>query len=453
MPRPPSKDVKEIPKDEDGNPIPSVRANQLLRGFKDILPSDQPYWDFMRQRVDKLATTYGFQRIDTPILEETSLYNRSLGKQTDIVQKEMFTFSDQGGSSLVLRPEPTAAMMRAYINHGMISLTQPVKLYTIGPIFRRERPQAGRTRQFHQFDFEVIGDGGPVVDAQLISMLYNFFVKLGLTKVRIAINSIGNLASRQAYKEELVSYYKGKRRLLCADCKKRLTKNPLRLLDCKEAGCQPVKEEAPQIIDWLDEQSRTHFMKVIEFLDELDMPYELNPYLVRGLDYYTHTVWEVLPDEGEQGSQSSLAGGGRYDGLAEVLGGEPTSACGFGVGIERTIAQLKLVGAKVPKGEQPDLFLAQIGDQAKVKALKLFEKMRQANLKVSENFAKDSLKSQLEQANKLGVKYVIVLGQKEVVDGTALIRDMESGIQEVVDYDKTIDTVKKKLSQADSAES
>lgn len=418
---------------------------KLLRGFKDILPVDQGYWQFLEDTAKGFAKGYGFGKIELPILEEAALFVRSIGKQTDIVEKEMFSFVDQGEGTVVLRPEATASACRAYINHGMSNFPQPVKMYYWGPMFRRERPQSGRQRQFHQFGFEVIGDETPVIDAQIISIVSNFFKEIGLEKISIQINTIGCPNCRKAYIQELVSYYRSKRKMLCDDCKTRLTKNPLRLLDCKKPSCQFVKNEAPQLIDWVDDDCKNHFMKVVEFLDELSISYKLNPYLVRGLDYYTKTVFEIWPSEEEAGSQSALGGGGRYDKLIEILGGRPTPAIGVSIGVERTISQLRQKEAIIPQEETAEVFLAQIGDQAKIKGLILFEQLRKVNIRVAENFAKDSLKSQLELANKLKARYSLILGQKEVMDGTILIRDMESGVQEIIDLNKTAGELKKKL--------
>ncbi len=431
--------------------VKTSRAPKLLRGFKDIMPSDQPYWRYVRDTMQSFSDSYGFSRIDIPVLEETNLFVRTIGKQTDVVSKEMFTFTDASEGSVSLRPEATAGIARAYLNHGLVNNPQPVKLFFTGPLFRRERPQSGRYRQFHQYDFEIIGDKNPALDAQLIVMAYNMCQSFGLSKVSIQVNSIGTPESRAEYLEELTSYYKSKRKMLCEDCKKRLTKNPLRLLDCKTPTCQPLKADAPQIVDWLDEESKAHFMKVIEYLDELDVPYVLNPYLVRGLDYYTHTVFEIWPGDEEGGSQTTLLGGGRYDGLIEQLGGRPTPAVGFAGGLERMIMEMKKQEANPPDRTKPRVFLAQIGDLAKPKALVLFEQLRQYRIVAAENFAKDSLKAQLEIANKLGVKYVLILGQKEVLDGTILIRDMENGVQEVIDFKKTVNELKKKFKADDEA--
>lgn len=434
------KGPEEVKKTSKKDKIP-----KLLRGFKDILPEQQRYWLYIRDVAESFARGYGFNKIDTPVLEESSLFVRSVGKQTDIVQKEMFTFADKSEGSVTLRPEGTASIARSYINHGMLSLPQPVKLFYWGPFFRRERPQSGRYRQFHQFGFEVIGDDNPIIDAQLITIAYNLYRQIGLKDISIQVNSLGTPECRKEYLEELTSYFKSKRRMLSDEAKKLLTRSPLRLLDSKDPSLEPLKAEAPQIIDWLDEESKTHFMKVIEYLDELDIPYVLNPYLVRGLDYYTKTVFEVWPGEEKEGAQSALCGGGRYDNLIETLDGRPTPAAGFAPGIERIILQMKALEIQPPARFKPQIFLAQIGDQAKIKAMALFEQLRQENVPVAENLAKDSLKAQLELANKQGVKYVMILGQKEVIDGTILIRDMESGVQEVVDFNKAVGEIKKKV--------
>ena len=445
-----SKDKEDAaPKKAAGRPAKKIP--QLLRGFKDILPAEQPYWKMVRNIAESFAAGYGFEEIGLAILEETSLFSRSIGNQTDIVSKEMFTFIDKSDGSLTLRPEATASVARAYITHGMLNLPQPVKLYYWGPMFRRERPQAGRQRQFHQLGFEALGDDNPVIDAQLILLAYNFFKALGLDGISIQINSIGTPQARHEYIKELVGYFRSKRKLLPVEERERLAKNPLRLLDSKDPVCQQLRADAPQIMDWLDDASKTHFMKVIEHLDELDIPYTLNPYLVRGLDYYTRTVFEIWPGDQEEGAQSALGGGGRYDGLVELLGGRPTPAAGFSCGVERVILQLKAKGVPLPRQDTPEVFLAQIGDQAKIKAMTLFEQLRRAGIRTGESFSKDGLKTQLEAAHKHGVKYVLIIGQKEVLDGTILIRDMESGVQEIIDFKKTVVEIKKKLANQNGA--
>lgn len=422
-----------------------VATPQPPRGMKDILPNEEKFWSFARGKADGIARAYGYEKIETPIVEETSLFVRAVGKQTDIVEKEMFSFEDQGGENLTLRPEATAAVARAYINHGMVNLPQPVKFFYVASMFRHERPQSGRYRQFHQFGCEIIGDQKPVIDAELIILGVRYFAELGIP-VEVAINSIGDVADRTRYKEKLVSYYRSHRSTLCENCKVRLVKNPMRLLDCKEEDCQPLREGAPQIVDFLSDENKNHFMKVLEFLDEADVSYTLNPYIVRGLDYYTKTVFEFLPkDSSPDARQSALGGGGRYDSLIETLGGRPTPAAGFAIGLERVILQMKEKEIAIPEPPRPIVYMAQLGEPAKRKAFGIFEELRRAGIPVAATFTKDSLKSQMEIANKLGVKYTILLGQKEVLDGTIIIRDMDAGIQEIVDVKKIATEIKKKL--------
>jgi len=339
--------------------------------------------------------------------------------------------------------------------HGMWNMVQPVKLWYWGPMFRYDRPQAGRYRQFNQVGFETLGDADPVVDAELILLAHNFYKDLGLP-VEIHINSIGIPEERQRYKVALVDYYRSKRSYLCDDCKQRLNKNPLRLLDCKQERCQPVKEDAPQIIDWLEEESKNHFTKVLEYLDELAVPYVLRSTLVRGLDYYTRTVFEVYPVVADTdpalGAQSALGGGGRYDLLVQEMGGRPAPAAGFSLGIERSVSALKQymdANQIKPPAQKFDAYLAQLGDHARRRALKTINELRSSGLKIDYNFSKNSLKSQLEAANSLQVPYALILGQKEVQDGTIIIRDMESGVQEIVDQKKVENLLKKKLSRFD----
>lgn len=422
-----------------------IRTPKLLRGFKDILPKEQKYWYYIVSKAEALAWGYGFGRIDTPILESTDLFIRTIGKQTDIIEKEMFSFEDKGGDNVTLRPEGTASIARAYIEHGMLNLPQPVRLFYYGPMFRYERPQAGRYRQHHQIGFEILGDASAVVDSQLIILAYNFCKELGLD-VNIQINSIGCLECRSEYKTELINYLRSKRNSLCENCKKRLNKNPLRVLDCKEESCIKVIEDAPQMIDWLCDDCKNHFVKVLEYLDEVEVPYILNPRLVRGLDYYNRTVFEIWSNEGDNTArQAAFGGGGRYDMLISSLGGRETPACGFSLGIERLILELKEKEIEIEDPTKPQIFLAQLGEAAKRKALVLFEELRRNNIRVAESFAKDSLREQLEFANKLGVRVTLILGQKEVMDGTILVRDMEGGIQEVVDFNKILEEIKKRL--------
>ena len=436
-----------------------IKLIPRLRGMRDILPEEYRYWELIVSKAENIIKYYGFNKTEIPVLENLSLYERSTGKQTDVVSKEMYTFIDKDEDKVAIRPEATPGLVRSYIEHGMFNLPiQPVKIYWIGSLLRREKPQAGRYRQFSQIDLEVFGEDNPVVDAQLIVIAANLFKELQLN-VEVQINSIGCRECRPNYIKKLVEYYKQRRTKskLCEDCKKRLLKNPLRLLDCKEDGCEELKSEAPQLVDHLCDACRDHFVKVLEYLDELNVPYSLNPHLVRGLDYYNRTVFEFWPEESqgsqikseqEQNSQTrqgALGGGGRYDSLVEYMGGRPTPACGFGLGIERILLKIKDNNLLIAEQNKPDIFIAQLGDAAKRKAMVFYEELRRRGYKAAQNFVKDNLRAQLELANKLGVKATLILGQKEMVDGTILIRDMESGMQEVYDFKKVFEELDKRL--------
>ncbi len=422
----------------------SGKTPQSVRGMRDVLPTEQPHWEFLRAECTRAAHDHGFERIDLPIVESTSLFDRSVGKATDIVEKEMYTFEDRGGDSLTLRPEGTAGAARAYIEHGFLNLPQPVKIYHEGSMYRYQRPQYGRQREFHQWDFDVYGDAHPVLDAELMIMATGIFARMGLP-VMVQLNSIGDAVCRPGYEKALSAYYRAHKDQLCEVCKERMQKNVLRLLDCKEEGCRALKADAPQFVDHLCEPCKEHLMKVLEYLDELDVPYAINHTLVRGLDYYTRTVFEIWSGDDETG-RTALGGGGRYDKLIEQLGGRPTPACGFAIGMETAVIKMREHNVQLPAAKPPDVFIAQLGEPAKRKALKLFEELRQSGVTVSASFSKDSLKGQMETAAKLAVRYALVIGQKEIMDGTIIIRDMEAGIQEIYDFKKTIPELQKKLS-------
>lgn len=462
----PRKKKEEQKFDQQAIEVPKMKERpQLVKGMKDILPIDQAYWDAIRDALSTIARQYSFERIDTPIVEDLALFTHGIGKQTDIIEKEMYSFVDQGGQSLALRPEFTAGICRAYLEHGMNVWPQPVKLYATGPLFRHEKPQEGRYRQHNQFNCEIIGEAKPAVDAQLMFVGYKFLKALGITPF-LHINSIGCLMCRPAYKELLVEYYRSKRSALCEDCKRRLTKNSLRVLDCKQEQCQALKVKAPPIVDSLCEACQNHFMGVLDFLDELDIPYQHNPHLVRGLDYYTRTVFEFYAikeeraedDEERERQKIALGGGGRYDYLIEMFGGLPTPAAGFGIGLERVVLAMKSVEAAagaipVQKRRSIDIFVAQLGEQAKRQAMLLYEDLIAEKFSVAEAFTKDSLKAQLEIANKIGVLLTIILGQQELIDGTIIIRNMEGGEQEVVDRKKLVMILRKKLTPEQNKDS
>lgn len=436
---------------------------QSPTGMHDILPEDQKYFSKIYDVVAELSDFYNFKKIDTPILEQTELFSKGIGLSTDIVQREMFSFKSKGGDYLTLRPEGTAPIVRAFIENGMSNLPQPVKLWYFGPFFRHEKPQMGRYRQFWQFGFEVFGEESPVIDAQTIQIFYNILKELKLKNLIIEINSIGDSFCRPYYKKILANYFNSRAESLCANCKKRLKENPLRILDCKEEKCQRIISQAPQIIDHLCENCHKHFKEVLEFLDEIELPYHLNPYLVRGLDYYTRTVFEIFSQEKEEKSQepkeetegekiessssvkNALAGGGRYDSLIKVLGGKNIPAFGAAAGIERIVSLAKQKAIRFPKEIKHQIFLAQLGGLARRKSLKLVEEFRQEGISIAESLGRDSLKAQLKIADKLEVIYTLVLGQKEALDGTIIIRDMKSGQQEIIKSEKVVKEMKRRI--------
>lgn len=420
-----------------------LQPPQLLRGMKDILPTDQPYWWWIFDTLRSLADRYGFDRIETPMLEATSLFNRSVGEATDIVGKEMYTFTDKSGDSVTLRPEGTAGVTRSYIEHGMLNLPQPVKVWYFSPFFRHDRPQAGRYRQFWQFGFEVFGGPQAVLEAQLILLTRALYAAVGIDTT-LQLNSIGDKETRTKYAKTLQAYFRNKKSELTEEQRLTLQKNPMRLLDSKDPKVQELLADAPQIIDELDDAAKQHFQEVLSYLDELDVPFVLNPRLVRGLDYYNRTVFEFWAADDEAG-QVSLGGGGRYDSLVETLGGRPTPALGFAGGVERIILKLKEQQVAPPVAAAPEVFVAQLGEPARRKMLKLFELLRTEGIRVSESMTKDGIKQQLEVANKIGAHYTLIVGQKEMMDDTILIRDMENGIQEVVAFSKVLGEIKKRL--------
>ena len=416
------------------------------KGMKDILPDEQNYYERIYDVVSNAADFYGFGKIDTPMLEETDLFSKGVGVATDIVKKEMYNLKTKGGDYLSLRPEGTAPIARAYIENGMSNLPHPIKLWYFGPFFRYENPQSGRYRQFWQFGFEVLGEKGAIIDAQIIQIFYDILKELKLKDLIVDINSIGCNQCRTHYKKILGNYFKKRRSLLCKDCNRRLDENVLRILDCKEEKCQLVREEAPQILDHLCDECRSHFKEVLEFLDEIDIPYTLNPYLVRGLDYYTRTVFEVFSKDKETSKhQIALGGGGRYDNLIKAYGGKDTPAIGMAGGVERIIDLMKQQNISVSKKNKTRIFLAQLGNLAKRKSLKLLRDFRKAKIRIYESFGRDSLKTQLNRANRLEVEYTLIIGQKEALDNSAIVRNMKTGHQETIKLDKVVKVMKKKI--------
>ena len=403
------------------------------RGTSDILPEEQGYWRLVEQAIEQAAALYGYRRIDTPVFEDTSLFRRSAGEYTDVVQKEMYTFDDKGGNSLTLKPEGTPAVCRAYIQHGMQNLPQPVKLYYITPIFRYDRPQAGRYRQHHQFGCEAFGDDDPALDAEVIDMVWYFYKSLGLDRISLQLNSIGCKKCRPEYINALKEHYAGYTGL-CADCEVRIENNPMRLLDCKQASCQTAADSAPMSIDYLCEECGEHFGSLQKYLGLLEIPFTINHRMVRGLDYYTRTVFEVQPEE--EGSQTTIGGGGRYDDLIEELGGKPTPAIGFATGIERIILNLKEQKTEVPGADNIRVLVIHLGTEAKDASVKLAARLREAGVSAVTSTGDKSLKAQMRQANNLGARYAVIIGDEEISAGTVVLRDMRNARQETIFADR-----------------
>ncbi len=393
----------------------------------DVLPEDQPYWTWLRETATRVARLYGYRPIDTPIFEDVGVFLRAAAVGTDIADREIYLFRDRGGDELALRPEGTAGVCRAYIEHGMGSWPQPVRLFYLAPVFRYDRPQAGRYRLHHQFGVEAIGDSGSYLDAEVIDLLATFYAALGLHGHTLQLNSIGDGVCRPAYIEKLRAYYAGKLDRMCGDCRRRYDANPLRLLDCKNAPCQPFKAEAPAIGDHLCDACAQHFASLRRYLDELAIPFVLQPTLVRGLDYYTRTVFEFQPEE--EGAQSAIGAGGRYDGLIEELGGQPTPGVGFGTGIERLIINLKRQEQGPGPPERLAAFIAVAAAEGEGQALRLARDLRGAGISTVVGGGR-SLKAQMRQANALGAHHALILGREELAAGTVTLRDLERQSQE-----------------------
>ncbi|NQU82896.1 MAG: histidine--tRNA ligase [Parcubacteria group bacterium] len=418
---------------------------QTPTGMHDILEEDLVYFKKIQKACESIAGFYGFKEIQTPILEQTEIFEKGTGATSDIVQKEMYSLRTKGGDHLTLRPEGTPGVVRAYIQHGMQNAPKPVNMWYMGPFFRHERPQAGRYRQFNQFGFESLGVVSPIIDALIIQIFYVTLQSLGFKDLMVELNSIGCSQCRPYFKKSFNSYLRSHQSSLCADCKQRAKKNPLRIFDCKQEKCQSIKNGAPQVLDSLCKPCHEHFKAVLEFLDELDLPYSLNPYLVRGLDYYTRTVFEIMEQTKNGESQGSLVGGGRYDNLAKTLGGKDTPACGGAAGVERIVNLMKKRQKKAPTEGVCQVFLAQVGELGRKKSLKLLEDCRALKLNVGHALHKDSLSSQLRTADTHGCKYVMILGQKEALENKVIIREMETGKQKTVALDKAAKEIKKRI--------
>ena len=416
---------------------------QAVRGTQDILPVDRAYWRYVTEQMHAVAALFGLQQIDPPIFEETSLFVRGVGEGTDIVDKEMYSFQDKGGTDITLRPEFTAGVMRAYIEHGMHVWPRPVKLHSIGPIFRHEAPQAGRYRQFHQWNVEMLGELDPAVDLDVMSVAWTLLTRLGYRGLNFQLNSTGCPHCRPGYRAALVSYFKAYEERLNGVDRRRLAINPLRLLDSKEDAIQPLLDAAPHSADSLCEECASHLATLRSYLDALDMPHTINFRLVRGLDYYTKTVFEVWAEG--IGAQAAVCGGGRYDGLIEELGGPPTPGVGFAMGIERVIASLRQQGIEPPALPAPRVQVSPLGDAARLPAIRLVRDLRAAGIGVAPAFGGRSLKSQLKTADKAGIAYTLILGDQELASGVAIARAMASSQQETVALEGIVDWLRARV--------
>jgi len=419
------------------------KVYQAPRGMHDVLPEMQPWWDKVYREFKEIAEFYGFGKIDTPILEDAEIFIRGSGAATDIVQKEMYILRTRGGDHLALRPESTPGICRAYTENAMFNWPQPVKLFYFNSIFRHDKPQAGRYRQFYQFGLETLGEESAIVDAEIIQVTWMLLNELGIKNSHIELNSIGCSSCRPAYRNAIKSYYRPKVKKLCSECKRRLKENPLRLLDCKNEECKALRVGLPPTVDRLCDDCKKHFETLLEYLDELNIPYNLNQNLVRGLDYYTRTVFEIWL-ENDDGSLA-LGGGGRYDDLIHLLGGPKKPAVGVALGVERIINILKERGGRPSQCSKPKAYLVQLGEMAKKKSFKILEDFRKNNITIASSLGRDNLRAQLKNADRLQVQYALIFGQKEVIDETVILRDMQSGLQEIIPLSKIVVEIKKRL--------
>jgi len=399
-----------------------------VRGFKDILPDETGKWQFIENKAREIFTAFGFREIRIPILEKTDLFKRGIGETTDIVEKEMYTFLDRGEDYLTLRPEATASVIRAYLEHSLHAADPISKLFTIGPMFRRERPQKGRFRQFHQIDIELLGLDDPRADAEVMLMLIHFLKSVGLSEPALEINTLGCTSCRPGFREAIMGFLKGKEELLCDDCRRRIHTNPLRVFDCKIEGCAAVIQGAPRLLDYICDDCRDHFEQVKFALSLFDLPFKINSRMVRGLDYYTRTAFEVTTEF--LGAQNAIVGGGRYNGLVKELGGPDIPGIGFAVGFERLVAMLPAASASFD--QVPQLFVAALGPEAQNYAFTLCNKLRLQGYMTEMDYLGKSLKSQMKRANKLGCRYALILGDRELTTGNLELRNMETGTQESI---------------------
>lgn len=411
-----------------------------IKGMNDILPGDVETWQFLEQTAREVFGCYGFSEIRTPVPEKTELFCRSIGETTDIVEKEMYTFLDKSENSLTLRPEGTAPVMRSFIQNRLYNLDPVSKLFYMGPMFRYERPQKGRYRQFHQLGVEVLGVEDAKIDAQVLAMLHQYFIRIGIEAVALQINSLGCPECRPAYRESLIAYLEARLDSLCPECQRRYVTNPLRVLDCKVSGCQEATVDAPAVIDHLCSACDEHFGRVKKYLQSLDVPFSVNARMVRGLDYYVRTTFELVTDQ--LGSQNAVAAGGRYDGLVESLGGPALPGIGFAIGLERLVL---MKGEEKVAPVSPQLFIAAIGDEASDRAFVLMSQLQIGGIRAEMDYLGKSLKAQMRRANKLNAAFTLILGEDELQSGQAQLKNMGDSSQSTVELENLAEELKKKL--------
>ena len=400
------------------------------KGTKDILPEQVYKWQYVEEKFAELCERYGFKEIRTPVFEHTELFTRGVGDTTDIVQKEMYTFEDHGHRSITLKPEGTSPAVRAFIEHKQYAEVQPTKYYYVTPCYRYEKPQAGRLREFHQFGIETFGTGDMLADAEVICFANDFLSEMGVTDIRLRINSVGCPECRKKHRETLKDFLKPNYDKLCNTCKDRYERNPMRIIDCKSPECQEIVKGAPMMIDYLCDDCREAFEELQRNLDALGIEYEVDPTIVRGLDYYTKTAFEFVTDA--IGAQETVCGGGRYDHLVEEVGGPPIPGVGFGLGIERLLLLMENLGVGIPEPDAVDAFIAVMGDEAKAWGLKLLRELRQKGLKVQMDTLARNVKGQFKYANRLGARYTVVIGDDEIKAGVVSLKEMATSEQREV---------------------
>ena len=419
-------------------------VSKAPRGTKDITPKDVYKWHYIEKKFREICALYGYEEIRTPIFEHTEVFARSVGDTTDVVQKEMYSFTDRGDRQLSLKPEGTAGVIRSFIENKMYADTQPTKLYYITPCFRYERPQAGRQRQFHQFGIEVLGSDGPSVDAEVISLAVQFFNEMGLKNLSVNINSVGCPTCREEYNRKLKEYLDKKVDVLCETCLERKDKNPMRVIDCKNPHCKENLQDIPFMIDHLCEDCKDHFDKLQTYLKEMDINYVVDKTIVRGLDYYKKTAFEIISND--IGSQSTVCGGGRYDGLVEMLGGpKGISGIGFALGAERLLLTLENNNIEIENPKSTDIYIATIGDAAKTKSFKLIKDLRTNHISADNDHLDKSLKAQFKYSDKLNAKYTVVIGDDELANDTATLKNMKTSEQTTIKLSELVDELKKRL--------